>query len=99
MQNLSTLADTTVKTVNPFWVNSKPYFSNKHSKADNDIVLNKDWKLILKNKKIENNINDYFSSIVENLNLEHWDEDSNSYSAINHKNNVKDIIKKIYQQP
>ena len=26
--------------------------------------------------------------------LEHWDEDSNSYSVINHRNNVKDIIKK-----
>ena len=25
-----------------FWVKCKSYFSNKHSKADNDIVLNKD---------------------------------------------------------
>ena len=24
----------------PFWVTCKPYFSNEHSKADNDIVLN-----------------------------------------------------------
>ena len=29
----------------PFWVNCKPYFSNKHSKADNDIVLNEDGEL------------------------------------------------------
>ena len=35
----------------PFGVNSKPYFSNKHSKCDNDIMLNKDRKLILKNQK------------------------------------------------
>ena len=24
----------------PFWVTCKPYFLNKHSKADNDIVRN-----------------------------------------------------------
>ena len=83
----------------PFWVNCKPYFSNKHSKADNDIVLNKDGVLILKNKEIANIFNDYFGFIVENLNLEHWDEDSNSYSGINHRNNVKDIIKKYSNHP
>ena len=83
----------------PFWVNCKPYFSNKHSKADNDIVLNEDGELILKNKEIANTFNDYFGSIVENLNLEHWDEDSNSYSGINHRNNVKDIIKKYSNHP
>ena len=38
MQNLSTLADMTVNKVNPF--------SNKHSKAANDIVLNKDGEFI-----------------------------------------------------
>ena len=38
----------------PFWVNCKPYFSNKHSKADNDIVPNEDGELILKNKEIAN---------------------------------------------
>ena len=63
----------------PFWVNCKPYFSNKHSKADNNIVLNKDGELILKNKEIENTFNEYFGSIVENLYLEHCDEDYNSY--------------------
>ena len=78
----------------PFWVNCKPYFSNKYSKADNDNVLNVDGELISKNKEIANTFNDYFGSIVEKLNLEHWDEDSNSYSRINHGNNVKDIIKK-----
>ena len=78
-------------------INYKPYFSNKHSKADNDIVLNEDGELILKKKEIANN--DYFGSIVENLNLEHWYEDSNSYSGINHRNNVKDIIKKYSNHP
>ena len=83
----------------PFWVNCKPYFSNKHGKADNDIVLNEDGELILKNKEIANTFNDYFGSSVENLNPEHWDEDSNSYSVINHRNNVKDIIKKYINHP
>ena len=62
-------------------------------------MLNEDGELILKNKEIANTFHDYFGSIVENLNLEHWDEDSNSYSGINHRNNVKDIIKKYSNHP
>ena len=59
-------------------------------------MLNEDGELILKNKEIANTFHDYFGSIVENLNLEHWDEDSNSYSKINHRNNqsIKNIKKK-----
>ena len=83
----------------PFWVNCKPYFSNKHSKTDNDFVLNEDGELILKNKEIANTLNDYFGSIVENINLEHWDEDSNSYSGINDRNYIKDITKKYSNHP
>ena len=83
----------------PFWVNCKTYFSNKHSKADKDIVLDEDGELVLKNKEIANTFNDYFGSIVEYLNLEHWNENSNSYSGINHRNNVKDIIKKYSNHP
>ena len=30
-------------------------------------------------------VNDYFGSIIGNLNREHWDEDSNSHSVINHR--------------
>ena len=44
----------------PFWVNCKFYFSNKHRKADNDIVLNKERELVLKKKEIANVFNDYF---------------------------------------
>ena len=80
----------------PFWINYKPYFSNKHYKAGGDILLNEDGELILKSKEIANTFNDYFGSIV---NLEHWDEDSNSYSVINHRNNVKDIIKTYINHP
>ena len=33
----------------PLWVICKPYFSNKYSKDDTDIVLNENGDLILKN--------------------------------------------------
>ena len=33
----------------PFWVNCKPYFTNKHNKADTDIMLSENGELILKN--------------------------------------------------
>ena len=58
-------------------------------------MLNEDGELILKNKENANTFHDYFGSIVENLNLD-WDEDSNSYSKINHRNNqsIKNIKKK-----
>ena len=71
-----------------FLINCKPYFSNNHSKVDNDTVLNKDGELILKNKEIANTFKDYFGSIVENLNLEYWDKDSDIHSVINHMNDV-----------
>ena len=62
-------------------------------------MLNEDGELILKNKEIANAFNDYFGSNVENLNLEQWFEDSNSYLGINHRNNVKGIIKKFINNP
>ena len=58
--------------IRPFSENYKLHFSNKHSKADTDIILSQDGDLILKNDKIANTINDYFGSIVENMNLHHW---------------------------
>ena len=64
----------------PFWEHCKPYFSNKHSKADTDIILSENGDLILKNDKIANTFNDYFGSIVENMNLYHWDDETFSTS-------------------
>ena len=60
----------------PFWVTCKPQFSNKHSKADNDIVRYESGELILKNKEIVDTFNNYFGSIVDNLNLQHGNESS-----------------------
>ena len=74
----------------PFWENCKPYFSNKHSKADTDIMLSENGDLILKNYKIADTFNDYFGSIIENKNLYHWE--INLFDIIN------DIIKNITQK-
>ena len=43
----------------PFWVTCKPYFPKKHSKADNDIALNENGELILKNKEIADTFNNH----------------------------------------
>ena len=59
-----------------FWVNCKPYFTNKHSKAEADIMLSENGELILKNEEIANIFNDHFGSMVENLCLDHWDDHS-----------------------
>ena len=57
----------------PFWVNCKPYFTNKHSKADIDIILSEKGELILKNKEIANTFNDHCGSLVDNPSFDHWD--------------------------
>ena len=53
----------------PFPVKCKFSFSNKHSKAYTDIILNEKVDNILKNKEITNTFNEYFGSIVEWLDL------------------------------
>ena len=53
----------------PFSVKYKSSFSNKHSKAYTDIVLNEKDDNIFKNKEITNIFNEYFGSIVEWLDL------------------------------
>ena len=36
------------KDKKPFWEKHKPYFRNKHNKADTNIVLNENGELLLK---------------------------------------------------
>ena len=52
-----------------FWVKCKSYFSNKHSKADTDIILNGKGDIISTNKEIADTFNEYFGSIVESLDV------------------------------
>ena len=78
----------------PFWINCKPYF---YSKADSDIVLNENGNLILKNEEIAKTFNDYFSAIVDNLNLHHWEDKTSPPSSTSDK--INDIIKNYEKHP
>ena len=74
-----------------FRLNCKPYFTNKHSKADTDIILRENGELILKNKEILNTFNDHFGCIVDNLGLDHWDD--RSLSPTKGSDRIDNIIK------
>ena len=83
-----------------FWVKCKPYFSNKHSKADTDIVLREKADIIFKNKEIANTFNEYFGSIVESLHLHIWTESSSnvppSYTS---NDDIDNILIKFVNHP
>ena len=76
----------------PFWVKYKSYFSNKHSKADMDIILHEKGNIIFKNKEIVNTFNEYFGTIVESLDLHIWTNSSSnvpsSYTSDDDKDNT-----------
>ena len=55
-----------------FWDKCKPYFSNKHSKGDSDILLIEKNELLLNNKKVADVFNSYFQSITDYLDLCKW---------------------------
>ena len=83
----------------PFWVTCKPYFPNKHSKADNDIVLNENGELTLKNKEIADTFNNHFGYIVDNLNLQHWNQGSDMPSLGVRSKDLNCIINKYRNHP
>ena len=58
-----------------FWDKCKPYFTNKYSKADTDIMLNENGELLLKDKDVADTFNEYFGSIVESLDLYKWESE------------------------
>ena len=57
------------KDKKPYWEKCKPYFTNKHRKADTDIILNENGELLLNDKDIADTFNEYFGSIAESLDL------------------------------
>ena len=63
------------KDKKPFWEKCKPYFTNKHSKSDIDIMLNENGESFLKHKDIADTFNEYFVSIVEALDLCKWESE------------------------
>ena len=64
-----------VKDNKPFWEKCKPYFANKQSKADTDIMLNENGELLVKDKDIADRFNEYFGSIVESLDIYKWESE------------------------
>ena len=74
------------------------YFNSyKYSKADTDIVFNENGNLILKNEEIANTFNDYFSAIVDSLNLHHWEDKTSPPSSTSDKLMTLSRIKKNIQ--
>ena len=51
----------------PFWEKCKPYFTNKHSKADTDIMLNENGELLLKDKDIADAFNEYLGHFLSQI--------------------------------
>ena len=80
-----------------FWLNCRPYFSNKYSKADTDIVLNENGDLVLESEEIAKAFNNYFGSIVDNLDLHHQEDITSSSSNTFHK--INDIIRNYEKHP
>ena len=70
-----------------------------HSKADNDIVLNENGELILKNKEIADTFNNHFGSIVDKLNLQHWNESFDMPSLGVRSEDLNYIINKYRNHP
>ena len=55
----------------PVWVSCKRYFSTKHSKTDISIMFAKNGEFLFRNNKIADTFNEYFGTIVEDLDLYH----------------------------
>lgn len=81
----------------PFGKKCKPYFTNKHSKTDTDIMLNEKRELLLKNKDITDTSNEYFGSTVESLDLHNWESEINDLGLNDSNHNYLDIIIRKYE--
>ena len=83
-----------------FWVKYKPCFSNEHSKADTDIILNEKGDIIFKNKEVANTFGEYFRSISESLDLHIWTEgSSNVPSSYTSDDGIDNILNKFVNHP
>ena len=82
----------------PFWEKCKPYFINKHSKADTDIMLNENGELLLKDKDIADTFNKYFGSIFESLDLYKWESEITDLGLIGFNKDYFDITIRKYEK-
>ena len=84
----------------PFWINCKPYFSNKYNRANTEILIMfwiKITNLIFKNEETAKTFNGYFSAIVDNFNFHHWEDKTSPTLSTSDKTN--DIIKNYEKHP
>ena len=82
----------------PFWEKCKPYLTNKHSKADTDIMLNENVELLLKDKDIADTFNEYFGSIVESLDLYKWESEITDLGLNDSNQDYWDITIRKYEK-
>ena len=75
----------------PFWKACKPYFSNKNSNIQENIMLLEKNKLLSKQTDVASTFNKHFGSITDSLNFFSWPEDT-SMSLGN--DTINSIIKK-----
>ena len=75
----------------PFWKACKPYFSNKNSNMQENIMLLEKDKLLSKQKNVASTFNKHFGSITDSLNLFSWPEDTSMSSR---NDTINSIIKK-----
>ena len=54
----------------PFWKQCKPYFTKKHAVGDSRIMLiENDKMIILDNESVSGEFNNYFSQVVDSVDL------------------------------
>ena len=87
------------KESKPFWVSCKPYLSNKHSKADTGITFTENVELVLKNNKITDSFNEYFETIVEDLDLHYCKDNSELLLDTKSFDRVNNVINKYKNYP
>ena len=98
----------TSKNSKPFWNKCKPYFSNKHTHGEcniiliekENVILNnnevvKNTQLIVKNDEIAKIFNKYFSETVDKLNIVEWP----SRETGGTEDQLTDIINKYKSHP
>ena len=80
----------------PFWKACKPYFSNKNSNIQENIMLLEKEKFLSKQKDVASTFDKHFGSITNSLNLFSWPEDTSMSSR---NDTINSIIKKIACHP
>ena len=82
----------------PFWEKCKPHVTNKHSKADTDIMLSENKELLLKGKDVADTFNEFFGFIVESLGLYKWESEISDLGLNDSNQDYLDITIRKYEK-